>query len=135
MKFNKVVLCMLALFLIFLNACLALFFRSSGCGSGSGFTIGERTVMSNGIERAYYLKLPENYNEYTSYPLIFAFHGLGGDYTQWAEGYYDLQEVVGEDAILVYPNALLKNAVPQWDYDTDPYFFDDLYSEIEANLC
>jgi len=134
-KFNKVVLCMLALFLIFLNACLALFFRSSGCGSGSGFTIGERTVMSNGIERAYYLKLPENYNEYTSYPLIFAFHGLGGDYTQWAEGYYDLQEVVGEEAILVYPNALLKNDVPQWDYDTDPYFFDDLYSEIEANLC
>ncbi|MBW1840007.1 MAG: hypothetical protein JRI49_08730, partial [Deltaproteobacteria bacterium] len=93
MKANKVVLCMLALFLITIAACLALFFRSSGCGSGSGFTTGERTVMSDSIERVYYLKLPENYNENTSYPLIFAFHGHTGDYTNWTEGYYDLQDV------------------------------------------
>ena len=135
MKNNKVVLCVLALFLIAIAACLALFFRSSGCGSGSGFTTGERTVMSDSIERVYYLKLPENYNENTSYPLIFAFHGHTGDYTNWTEGYYDLQEVVGEEAILVYPNALLKNDLSQWDYETDPDFFDDLYAELEKNLC
>jgi poly(3-hydroxybutyrate) depolymerase len=92
--------------------------------------------MSNDIERVYYLKLPENYNSSTSYPLIFAFHGLGGDYTQWTEGYYDFQEVVGEEAILVYPQALLNiTDDPQWDYDTDPLFFDDLYAELEENLC
>ena len=43
--------------------------------------------------------------------------------------------MVGEEAILVYPNALLINNVPQWDYDTDPGFFDDLYADLEANLC
>jgi poly(3-hydroxybutyrate) depolymerase len=136
MKTNKVVLGILALFCLALAACLALFFESSGCGSGSGFTTGERTIMSDGIERVYYLKLPENYNANDSpYPLIFAFHGLTGNYKNWTEGYYDLQDVVGEEAILVYPNALLKNNEPQWDYDTDPYFFDDLYAELEENLC
>jgi len=135
MKTNRV-LFLLALFCIVLAACLALSFRSSGCGPGSGFITGERTVMSDGIERVYYLKLPENYNpDDSSYPLIFAFHGLTGDYTNWTEGYYDLQDVVGDEAILVYPNALLKNDQTQWDYDTDPYFFDDLYAELEENLC
>ena len=136
MKTNTAVLGILALFCLALAACLALFFESSGCGSGSGFTTGERTIMSNGIERVYYLKLPENYTSNdSSYPLIFAFHGFTGDYTNWTEGYYDLQDVVGDEAILVYPNALLKNNEPQWDYDTDPYFFDDLYAELEENLC
>ena len=135
MKPSKIVLFTLALVFIALTACLALFFRSSGCGSVGTLETGEQTLVSNGIERVYYLKLPENYRDQNAYPLIFAFHGLGGDYTYFSEGYYDLQEVVGEEAILVYPNALLKNNAPQWDYDTDPSFFDDLYAELEANLC
>jgi poly(3-hydroxybutyrate) depolymerase len=135
MKTNKVVIYLLAFFLIVITACSALLFRSSGCGSGSDLTTGEQTIISNDIERVYYLKLPEDYNSTTPYPLIFAFHGHTGDYTKWTEGYYDLQDVVGEEAILVYPNALLKNDKTQWDYETDPYFFDDLYAELEANLC
>jgi len=135
MRNSKIVLWVLILTLCVLVACLALLFKSSGCESVSGFAAGERTIVSDGIERVYYLKLPENYNSRTSYPLIFAFHGLGGDYTRWTEGYYNLQEVVRDGAILVYPNALLKNDQPQWDYDTDLIFFDDLYAELEASLC
>jgi len=135
MRNSKIVLWVLILTLCVLVACLALLFKSSGCESVSGFAAGERTIVSDGIERVYYLKLPENYNSRTSYPLIFAFHGLGGDYTRWTEGYYNLQEVVRDGAILVYPNALLKNDQPQWDYDTDLAFFDDLYAELEASLC
>ena len=135
MKNNKVVLFILAFSIIALAACLALSFRSSGCGSGVALETGEHTLVSQGIERVYYLKLPANYRTQNAYPLIFAFHGLGGDYTTWTEGYYDLQTVVGEDAILVYPNALLTNDTPQWDYQSDLLFIDDLYSELEANLC
>ncbi|MBW1824746.1 MAG: hypothetical protein JRI87_09295, partial [Deltaproteobacteria bacterium] len=120
-----------------LVACLALFFGSSGCGLDSGFATGERTVMSSGVERVYYLKLPADYNPNTLYSLIFAFHGTGGNYMNYVENeYYDLHGVVGEEAILVYPNALLNNNdVAQWDYDTDIPFFDDLYLELEANIC
>ncbi len=136
MKINKVVLCILVLFIIAIVACLALFFRSSGCGSGSGFTTGERTVTSNGTERVYYLELPKDYNSNTTYSLVFGFHGLGGDYTSFTEGSsYNLQSAMGEEAILVYPNALPDdNDVTKWD-DSDLDFFDDLLAELKANLC
>ena len=138
MKKSKIMLWVLILSLGVFVSCLALFFRSSGCGSGSGFTEGEKKIVSNDIERIYYLKLPETYNSNTLYPLVFAFHGLSGNYTHFSEGLfgYDLQEVVGDEAILVYPNALPgKNGLPQWNSERDLIFFDDLYSELESNLC
>ena len=138
MKSSRIFLLILIISLGALVACLALFFGSSGCGSDSGFTTGERTVMSNDVERVYYLKLPADYaTAKTLYPLFFAFHGTGGDYTSYTEDQsYGLHDVVGEEAILVYPNALLNdNDVAQWDYDTDIPFFDDLYQELEANIC
>lgn len=113
-----------------------LLYGSSGCGLSSGFTTGERTIMSNSIERVYYLKLPENYDALTPYPLIFGFHGASGDYTSFTEGYYDFQSVVGEEAIMVFPNGLANEAgLTQWDHDNDLIFFDDLYHELETNLC
>ena len=65
MKTNKMIVVIIILILTALTACLALFFGSSGCGSGSGFTTGERTLMSQDVERVYYLKLPKNYDPVT----------------------------------------------------------------------
>jgi poly(3-hydroxybutyrate) depolymerase len=79
MKTRKVVLFILGLSFIALTACIALFFGSSGCASSGALGTGEHILASNGIERSYYLKLPADYNDQTAYPLIFAFHGLGGD--------------------------------------------------------
>ena len=136
MKKNRIIVVILILILSALISCLALLFGSSGCGSGSGFTTGERTVMSQDVERVYYLKLPENYNPLTPYPLIFGFHGASGDYSSFTEGYYDFQSVVGEEAILVFPNGLPNEAgLTQWDHESDLIFFNDLYEELETNLC
>jgi len=129
MKNNKVIqiLCLMAV-----TTCLC--FKSSGCGFDSGVSTGLKVLISNNVVRAYYLKLPENYDSNTSYPLIFAFHGLFGDYTNFSDGLYDLQSVVGNEAILVYPNALKDDSgVPGWNnYDLN--FFDDLYRTLESNL-
>jgi len=135
MKNKKAVLCVLVLLFIAIASCSALFFKSSGCGASSTFTTGEHKIISHGIERIFYLKLPENYDPNTSYPLIFGFHGFTSDYTVFTEGEIDLQKVVDDEAILVYPNALDINGEPQWDYESDLLFFDDLYAELEANLC
>jgi len=136
MKYAKATALVLAFFLCALTACLVLFFRSSGCGTDRGLVSGERTIMSNGIERVYYLKLPEPYDSRTPYPLLFGFHGAGGDYRAFTEGSYDLPRVVGEDAILVYPLGLANEAgLTLWDQENDLIFFDDLYRELEENLC
>jgi len=136
MKKNMIILFVLIIFLGAIFAC-ALFFMSSGCGSDSGFTTGERTITSNGKERVYYLDLPKDYNSNAAYPLIFAFHGLTGDYTSFTDegSTYKLKSVMGEEAILVYPNALPDAAdVTKW-VSADIDFFDDLYAELAENIC
>ncbi len=137
MKNTKAAFLFISIFVLCaFTACAALFFRSSGCGPNSGFTTGERKIISGGVERVYFLKLPANYSSLTPYPLIFGFHGASGDYTSFTEGYYDFQSVVGDEAILVYPNALANAAgLTQWDNEKDVIFFDDLFRELEANLC
>jgi len=135
MKVNRTTLFVLILFFVLTAACTIFFFKSSGCGPDQGFVTGARTIISSEIQRDYYLKLPENYDSDNSYPLIFAFHGFTSDYTVFSEGEYDLQEAVGDEAILVYPNALEISGETQWDYEADLGFFDDLYAELEANLC
>jgi len=134
MKKNMVILFVLILFLGTIAACAL--FMSSGCGSDSGFTTGERKMTSNNEERVYYLDLPKDYNANTAYSLIFAFHGLTGDYTSFTEGStYNLKSVMGEEAILVYPNALPDAAGATKWVSSDLDFFDDLYAELEENLC
>ncbi len=112
-------------------------FESSGCWSHTELTTGLKTITSDSTQREYYLKLPEGYTAKTAYPLVLAFHGTGGDYTRYTENdYYNIQGAVGDEAILVYPNALPNaNNVAQWDYDRDLIFFDDLFQELEANAC
>ncbi len=135
MKKNMIILFVLIFFLGTIAAC-ALFFMSSGCGTDSGFVTGERKITSNSKERVYYLELPKDYNSNTAYSLVFAFHGLGGDYTSFTEeSYYDLQSVMGEEAILVFPNAWPDASnVAKW-VASDIDFFDDLYEELAENLC
>ena len=95
MKRSRLIQATVVLILSALTACLALLFRSSGCGPSSGFTTGERMIMSDGTARTYFLKIPENYDPLKPYPLIFGFHGASGDYRSFTEGYYDFQDVVG----------------------------------------
>ena len=132
MKKNRVLIVILLLAVGAIAACLALFFESSGCGSSSGFITGERTIMSNGVERTYFLKMPENFDPIVSYPLIFGFHGASGDYTSFTGlNGYDFMDVVGEEAIMVFPNGLPnEDGLTQWDHEGDLVFFDDLFDNM-----
>lgn len=134
MNKSKVIVLILIFSLGVITGCSK--FYSPGCGSADQLSTGEYTITSNDIERVYYLKMPENYDPGVPYPLIFAFHGMGMDYTSYSEEiFYKLQSAVGNEAILVYPNALLAaNGMSKWG-DEDLTFFDDLYEELAATLC
>ncbi|MFC1669104.1 alpha/beta hydrolase family esterase [Spirochaetota bacterium] len=128
MKKKKIVCIFLFLLIFLLNACN---------DTPNPLTTGEHTIISQGVERVFYLKLPEDYSCSVDYPIIFAFHGMGGSYDAFLNQYYNLQDAVGEEAILVYPNALPDdNGTTVWDYGTvDLQFFDDLYERLESSLC
>jgi len=95
--------------------------------------------MSGGVEREYYLRMPENYEEYGDpQPIIFALHGATGTYLDWFEGGFHgdgLQEVVGDQAIMVFPQALEGNGgITLWNSDIDLDYFADMLAELQDRL-
>lgn len=99
---------------------------------------GLRQFTSQDSARSYYIEIPEDYSPLgTPKPVLFMFHGTGGTYANffpgglYAEEGSDLRAKVGNDAIMVFPNALPNaNGTNQWDYSYDLEFFRDLLQEL-----
>lgn len=109
-------------------------------------TTGLQEMISNGVVREYYLLLPEDNTPVTptvtassasgdpDKPLLIALHGTGGTYRRWTESQigYDLIDPVGDEAVMVFPNALPDaNGSPQWSFAYDFEFFLDLLAELD----
>ena len=138
MKKNLVLTLFISLPLLSLTACISPDdpFSSSGCKAVSQSESGLITI-SNDSERTYYLRLPEDYDSKSPYPLVIAFHGTGGSHESYLKDeYYNLQGAVENEAILIYPNASPSGSgVNQWNYDIDIDFFDDVIAELESSVC
>jgi predicted esterase len=141
MKAHRALTLFIFLLLFSLTACIPPDdpFSSSGCTSVVKAESGLITI-SNGSDRTYYLRLPEDYNSKSPYPLVIAFHGTGGSHESYLIDEYDenynLQRAVGNEAILVYPNALPSGSgVNQWNYTIDIDFFDDVIEDLESSVC
>lgn len=93
------------------------------------------TLSSGGFERSYYLDLPSDYDPAAGpRPLIIAYHGTGGSHEAWLDD-YRLREVVGDAAILVYPDALPNAAnINQWDFSNDFRMFEDLLERLPRRV-
>ena len=68
----------------------------------------EKTIIVDGRVREYEIHLPSSYNNLKKLPVIFAFHGGGGEYKKIIR-YYNLNNLADENGyIIVYPNAINK---------------------------
>jgi len=112
-----------------------------GCGKApdvSGST--DQKITAAGMERDYILSLPADYDANTAYPLVFAWHGRGGD-GALAKLYYKIEEASQGQAIFVYPDGLpLADMANQTGWDLDPNnedfaLFDALFSDVQSRLC
>ncbi len=97
------------------------------------------TIISLGVERSYYLRVPSNYSKSSApLPIVFGLHGATGSYLDWFEGGFHgegLQNVIGDQAIMVFPNAAVSNGgITLWNRDTDFDFFRDLLGKLQAEL-
>jgi polyhydroxybutyrate depolymerase len=111
---------------------------SAGCGASPD---GLATTLTIGDQaRSFVLGLPDDYDSDQPYPLVLAWHGLGGS-GALAASYFGLGGAAGSDAVVVYPSALV---LPEYDGKTgwnlnpngyDFTFFDDLYVHLTDNLC
>ncbi|MBT4651128.1 hypothetical protein HOC13_01250, partial [Candidatus Woesearchaeota archaeon] len=67
----------------------------------------EHTVNVEGKQRNFYVYLPDNYNPEYQYPLLFMFHGLGGNYNDVSSESYGIKELADQNQfIAVFPDSL-----------------------------
>ncbi|MBS95064.1 MAG: hypothetical protein CL799_11535 [Chromatiales bacterium] len=94
---------------------------------------GLHTMQSGGVERSYYLRLPSDYNtNQADKPLIVGFHGSFGSHQSWVgPNRYTFKDVVGDDAIMIFPDALpLGGGGINWNFEYDFEFFADLIRKL-----
>jgi polyhydroxybutyrate depolymerase len=114
----------------------------SSAGAGCGKTppsAGARSITVNGTARTFELWLPPSYDRNRAYPLVFAFHGAGGN-GRLAQSYFGIQQAAGSNAIVVYPDGLSRNGSTSWgvygsDATTDFAFVDAMASTLRDSLC
>ena len=111
---------------------------SEGCGKSP---IGLTTTLDiQGKARTFEVSVPSDYDPETPYPLVFAFHGLGGG-GPLAQLYFGLKFSAEGAAIVVYPSALpLANFGGQTGWDLFPSgddfaFFDAMHAHLMTELC
>ncbi len=112
-----------------------------GCGKDPGVVPATpQMIMVEGAAREYILALPPGYDPNKQYPLVFAWHGRGGD-GALARLYFKIEEASQGAAIFVYPYGLpLADMQNQTGWDLDPAnedfaFFDALLADLNGRLC
>jgi polyhydroxybutyrate depolymerase len=74
------------------------------------------SMIFDGVERTYFVHLPQNYNSTESYALIFAMHGGGSIGYQGVEAQSQLSELSdAENFIVVYPEGLEQIGFRTWN--------------------
>ena len=83
----------------------------------SGCVQKRETFIHDGLERHYILHLPDSYDESKSYPLVFVFHGGGGNAENIQETTNFSKKADEEHFIVVYPegNGKLPHKLLTWN--------------------
>ncbi len=110
----------------------------SGCGMDAPSGVQERSIDVGGVERTYVLSVPDGYDPEQPYPLVFAWHGLGGD-GALARLYFGVEAESQGAAIFVYPDGLRNtDGDTAWDLapdGVDVALFDELLTSLSAEYC
>ncbi len=110
---------------------------SLGCSETSPSS-GAFSLLVDEVERTYLVSLPENYEPSRPYPLVFAFHGLGGS-GELVSGpwYFGIEQQGGTPSIFVYPDGLETGDGAGWPNQEgrDVAFFDALLATMQEGYC
>lgn len=112
---------------------------SVGCGA-AGVTAGflkNQTVTVGGSDRKYAITIPTGYDAAKKYPILFAFHGNGGN-GEGMKSVFNFEAKHGSEAIFVYPDAVGGGWVlDKWDASNnrDIAFTEALITAVGSKYC
>ncbi|MBL8941616.1 MAG: hypothetical protein JNK45_00650, partial [Myxococcales bacterium] len=114
---------------------------TAGCGLPyAGEAVVESSIDVDGVSRTFILSVPAGYDPAVPMPLVFAWHGLGGN-AQLARLYFDVEQESAGQAIFVYPDGLPQassGGATGWDLaddSADVRLFDALLEQTSSTLC
>lgn len=111
-----------------------------GCGVAAEEGAQDRMIEVAGAQRHYIVVIPAGYDANKPYPVVFAWHGLGGS-GMLARAYFGIEMASQGEAILVYPDGLPLPAMGNqtgWDLadgGVDVQFFDAMLAELGTSAC
>lgn len=108
---------------------------TAGCAAGSKLTTGMHTLTSDGVERSYWIEMPNTYDRNKAYPVIIGLHwrdGSAGDVYGWS-GFFGLKNLYGDTAIFIAPQGLEKGWANTGDRDIR--FLRAMISEVQKGAC
>ncbi len=86
-------------------------FSKDTCGSSDN----AQTISHDGEDRAYELYVPDSYDGTSAVPMLFNFHGFGGNANEYMD-YADMRTLAeSETFILVYPQGTCLNGSSHWN--------------------
>ncbi|MFC1642252.1 hypothetical protein ACFL5O_06135, partial [Myxococcota bacterium] len=110
---------------------------SAGCGKDASLQSGSATIDVGGTQRAYILKVPDDYDANQPHKLVFAFHGRGGSASRVAgngnNDYYGLYSRAEGSAIFVAPEGI--DAGWRNTGGRDVAFVGAMLDEFDSGLC
>ena len=111
---------------------------SAGCGPADvkkGF-LGSQSITVAGSKRTYELFVPDTYDNQKSFPVVFVFHGDGGNGAN-LRGYFNMETEAAGGAIFVYPDGEDQT----WHFDDaaglsrDVGFIDAVVADLGKTHC
>lgn len=108
---------------------------SAGCGSAATLATGEQTLMSDGVERRFWLEMPAGYDRNKAYPVIIGLHWRDGSATEvrtWGN-FFGLKPLYGNNAIFIAPEGLDKGWANPGGRDIR--FMRALISKVQQATC
>jgi poly(3-hydroxybutyrate) depolymerase len=113
---------------------------SNGCGKVVETGTFQVSMTSFGLERSYYLSVPDDYDSSVPNRLVFGYHGSNYSGERMRD-YLDLEDAPLTQAIYVYPDGIGLEDDPEhiaWELDEegrDIVFFDDLLAKLNSEFC
>lgn len=108
---------------------------SAGCGSAAKFTTGLQSLISDGVQRSYWVEMPANYDPNKTYPVVIGLHwrdGSADDVRGWS-GFFGLKNEYGSNAIFIAPQGL--DAGWANTGDRDIRFMRSMISQVQQGAC